>query len=165
MELPTAPFYRRWSFLLAGVIGVAAIVALLGWRGLQEVATPSTTATTVPVTTQVPPTTTEPEREFGSTSKPSLLLWEEEESTRSKVRSPLFRAPSVWRIEWAFDCSNFAADNGGNFKITGNGAFEQIDIQNVAIRANGTRTVRRGGNGHLFVETVCERWTVRVLSG
>ena len=25
MDLPNAPFYRRWSFILAGVIGLAAI--------------------------------------------------------------------------------------------------------------------------------------------
>jgi hypothetical protein len=30
MELPNAPFYRRWSFILASVIGLAAITALGG---------------------------------------------------------------------------------------------------------------------------------------
>jgi len=37
VDLPNAPFYRRWSFILAGVIGLAAITALLGWRGLAAV--------------------------------------------------------------------------------------------------------------------------------
>ena len=43
MDLPKAPFYRRWSVLLAGVIGLAAVAALVGWRGLQQLATPPTT--------------------------------------------------------------------------------------------------------------------------
>jgi hypothetical protein len=30
IELPNAPFYRRWSFILASVIGLAAITALGG---------------------------------------------------------------------------------------------------------------------------------------
>jgi hypothetical protein len=163
-ELPNTPFYRRWSFLLAGVIGVAAVAALVGWQGLQETGPPATTSTAVPPTTQVPPTTTEPAPSIEPTSKPADILWERRNSRASTVRSQGFKAASAWRIEWAFDCSNFADHGGGNFKITGDGAFEQVDIQNVAIRANGTRTIRRGGFGHLFVETVCERWTVRALS-
>ena len=165
MELPPTPFYRRWSFLLAGVIGVAAVTALLGWRGLTGADSSPTTLTTVPATTQPPPPTTEPPPSIEPTSKPDDILWERRDSRASSARSEEFRAPSAWRIEWAFDCSNFASHGGGNFKITGNGALEWIDIQNVAIRANGTQSYRRGGFGHLNVETVCERWTVRVLSG
>jgi hypothetical protein len=30
MDLPKAPFYRRWSVLLAGDIGPAAVTALSG---------------------------------------------------------------------------------------------------------------------------------------
>ena len=52
MQLPKAPFYRRWSVLLAGVIVLAAIVALLGWRGLQQVEEADP-----PTTTIAPPTT------------------------------------------------------------------------------------------------------------
>jgi hypothetical protein len=168
IQLPKAPFYRRWSVILAGVIGLAVIMAGLGWRGLQQVAAPNTTSTTVAVTTttvaEPDPATSEPPSSLGPTSKPDDVLWEELDSPASLRRSDGFRAPSVWRIEWSLDCSNFAQHGGGNFKITGDGAFEHIQIEKVAVRANGRKTFRRGGYGHLFVETVCDRWTVRVLT-
>jgi hypothetical protein len=50
MDLPNAPFYRRWSFTLAGVIGLAAIPALLGRRGLQDTDSPAATTTLPPTT-------------------------------------------------------------------------------------------------------------------
>ena len=166
MELPTAPFYRRWSVLLAGVIGLAAIVAFVGWRGLSDVATPETTVTSAPPSTTAPgavTTTTTPPTSYGPTSKPDDVLWHAE-GTGVK-RSPGFRAPDRWRIQWAFDCTNFERYGGGNFKITGDGAFERIDIQNVAIEATGTRRLISGGFGHLRVESVCDHWTVTVLAG
>jgi hypothetical protein len=168
MELPTAPFYRRWSVILAGVIGLAAIAGLVGWRGFTRVAEPSPTVTSAPPTTTVPgavTTTTTPPTSYGPTSKPAELLWHEESSEGGK-RSPGFRAPDRWRIQWAFDCTNFEKFGGGNFKITGDGAFEQqVQIENVAIEASGTRRFNRGGYGHLRVESVCDRWTVTVLAG
>jgi hypothetical protein len=162
---PDAPFYRRWSFLLAGVIGVAVIAALLGWQGFTDAGSSPTTVTTVPLTTQPPPPTTAPPPSNDSTSKPADILWEQRNSSASSVRSDGFRAPSVWRIVWAFDCSNFAEHGGGNFKITGNGAFQGIQIDAHDIRDNGIEPLTRGGFGHLNVETVCEQWTVRALSG
>jgi hypothetical protein len=166
MELPTAPFYRRWSVILAGVIGLAAIVAIVGWRGLSQVPRPDTTTTSSPPTTTVPgavTTTTTPPTSYGPTSKPAELLWSA--AGEGGERSPGFRAPDRWRIQWAFDCTNFERYGGGNFKITGDGAFEQIQIENVAIEASGTRRFTRGGYGHLRVESVCDRWTVTVLAG
>jgi hypothetical protein len=161
MKLPRPPFHRRWLFILASVIVLAAISALLGWRGLQQVASNPTTLTTVPSTTApAPPPTTGPPT---STTRPENLLWEEEGSDLG--RSPLIKAPSGWRIEWEFDCSNFEDLGGGNFKITGTGAFERIQIEHVAIRDSGTRRFIRGGIGHLRVESVCDWWTVRVLAG
>ena len=113
-----------------------------------------------------PPTTTQPETTIGPTSKPYDILWEELASEASTLRSEGFEAPPVWRIEWAFDCSNFGDYGGGNFKITGDGDFQQeIQIEKRAVRHNGTTPVRRGGFGHLYIETVCEQWTVRALSG
>ncbi|HET8789000.1 MAG TPA: hypothetical protein VFO47_09655 [Actinomycetes bacterium] len=163
---PNTPFYRRWSYLLAGVIGLAVVVALLGWRGFTEAGTSATTSTATPVTTVAPPTTTQPETTVGPTSKPYDILWEELASEASTLRSEGFEAPPVWRIEWAFDCSNFGDYGGGNFKITGDGDFQQeIQIEKRAVRYNGTTPVRRGGFGHLYIETVCEQWTVRALSG
>jgi hypothetical protein len=162
MDLPNAPFYRRWSFILAGVIGLAAITALLGWRGLQQVPEPA--ATTLPAATVLspPPSTTTP-TSIGPTSKPSDLLWEEEGSDVARSRE--FRAPDAWRIEWSFDCGNFKKYEGGNFKITGDGAFNDVDIQKFAVEGSGTKRYDRGGFGHLQVNSVCRRWHVRVLAG
>jgi hypothetical protein len=158
MELPDAPFYRRWSVLLAGIIGLAAIVAMLGWRGLQQVATPSTT-TTPPPTSVAPTTTTS--TSSSTTTEPDRVLWEEEGS--GVLRSPGFRAPGAWRIEWEYDCTGFG--ELGAFKITGGGAFERVDIQANELVGRGRRSFSQVGYGHLLVESVCERWKVTVLAG
>ena len=101
---------------------------------------------------------------YGPTSKPDDVLWRAQGTAGE--RSPGFRAPDRWRIQWAFDCTNFERYGGGNFKITGDGAFEQqVQIENVAIEASGTRRFARGGFGHLRVESVCDRWTVTVPAG
>ena len=164
MNLPNAPFYRRWPFILAGVIGLAAITALLGWRGLQEVDPPATTGTTVPATTVTSPTTTTPPPSMSTTSKPTAALWDIQ-SGKGAATSPGFRAPAAWRIVWSFDCSNFKKLGGGNFKITGTGAFDQVDIQALAVKDSGTDAFTRGGFGHLLVDSVCKRWSVTVLPG
>ena len=165
MELPNAPFYRRWSFILAGVIGLAAITALVGWRGLQQVDPPAAAVTTLPATTITGPTTTLPPSSIAPSSKPADVLWSREAKDVSTLMSEGFRAPSVWRIEWSFDCSNFKRYNGGNFKITGNGAFGQIQIQVFDIKASGTQTFNHGGYGRLLVDSVCKRWSVKALPG
>jgi hypothetical protein len=161
MQLPKAPFYRRWSVLLAGVIGLAAIVALLGWRGLQQVDEPAPT-TTAPTTTVVTSTTTTPATSVEPTSRPADVLWEMEGS--DVVRSPGFAAPAAWRIVWEYDCTGWGA-GGGNFKITGDGAFDLVDIQATNVRASGRRPFTRAGYGHLLVESVCDHWKVTVLAG
>ena len=163
MELPNVPFYRRWSFLLATVIGLAAIVGMLGWRGFQDVATPSTTtvpSTSIATTTT---TTTTPPTSSTSTSKPDRVLWQEEGT--GVVRSPGFEAPAVWRIEWEFDCSNFADLGTGGFKITGSDALNQVDIQATTLEGKGSRSFNKGGYGRLLVESVCDHWSVTVLAG
>jgi hypothetical protein len=166
MQLPNPPWYRRWSVILAGVIGLATITALLGLRGLQEAADPSPTsptqATVVASTTTTPPTTSRRSLESTSTTRGDGTLWERDGKDLGAATSPGFRAPSTWHIEWSFDCSNFRRYGGGNFKITGNGAFERIQIQEFDVEASGTRTFTRGGYGHLLVDSVCKRWHVRV---
>jgi hypothetical protein len=167
MQLPNPPWYRRWSVILAGVIGMAAIAAVFGLRGLEQVASPNTTATSQPPPTVVGSTTTVTETSLQqpqtATTRQPNVLWTE--TGHDVGKSPGIRAPGVWRIEWSFDCSNFKRYGAGNFKITGDGAFERIDIQRVAVKASGSQTVRRGGFGHLFVDSVCDRWTVTVLRG
>ena len=162
MSLPNPPWYRRWSFILAGVIGLAAITAIVGWRGLSRandaettVTTQTLVATTVPTTTTTPPTTREPTT---TTSRPPGVLWTETGSDATK--SAGFRAPGRWRIEWSFDCSNFRSLGGGNFKITGDGAFERVDIQRFAVEGRGRQVYSSGGFGHLLIDSVCKRWTV-----
>jgi hypothetical protein len=162
MELPKPPFYRRWSVLLAGVIGLAAITALLGWRGLQELGPPPTTTTASPTTIAAPTTTVAP-TSLEPTSKPADVLWSAEGS--DVRRSPGFRAPSAWRIEWEFDCSNFRDQGVGGFKITGGEAFVRVDIQANDLKGSGRKAFTQSGYGHLLVESVCQRWKVTVLSG
>jgi hypothetical protein len=165
MDLPNAPFYRRWSFILAGVIGLAAVTALVGWRGLQQVDPPATTASSLPATTTVTaPPATEPPTSV-ATSKPATALWSKDAEDLGATASPGFRAPSVWHIEWSFDCSNFKKLGGGNFKITGNGAFARIQIQEYGLKARRTQGFTRGGFGQLLVDSVCKRWSVRALPG
>jgi hypothetical protein len=163
MQLPNPPWYRRWSVILAGVIGLAAITALLGLRGLQGV---DPLATTAPPPTVVDPTTVPPttaRQPPATTTRARDLLWSKTGS--DGATSPGINAPAVWRLEWRVDCSNFKQYDGGNFKITGDGAFERVDIQLVEIEASGSRTFTRGGYGHLTVDSVCDRWTVTVLRG
>ena len=162
MELPKPPFYRRWSVLLAGVIGLAAITALLGWRGLQDLGPPPTTTTASP-TTIAAPTTTVPPTSFGPTSKPADVLWAAEGS--DVRRSPGFRAPSAWRIEWEYDCTNFRELGAAGFKITGGEAFVRVDIQANELKGSGRKAFTQSGYGHLLVESVCQRWKVTVVSG
>jgi hypothetical protein len=161
MLLPNPPWYRRWKVILAGVIGLAAITALLGLRGLQAASEdPSPTGQpppTVATTTTVPPTSTT-EAPTTTTRVPGLL-WHEEGHDSEK--SPAIRADGAWRIEWRFDCSNFTAGTG-NFKITGADAFEDVEIQKDGERGSGSRRFPRGGFGHLFVSSVCDYWSVTV---
>jgi hypothetical protein len=164
MELPNPPWYRRWSVILAGVIVLSAGVATAGLRGLQGVAKPGPTVTTLASTTTVtsttaaaPTTTRRPQSTLAAD-----VLWTDTGSDNGKSRG--FRAPPAWHIEWNFDCSNFKAHGAGNFKITGDGAFEDIQIQEVDIQASGSRTYRLSGYGHLLVESVCDRWTVTAVA-
>ena len=165
MELPNAPFYRRWSFILASVIGLAAITALVGWRGLQQVDPPAAAVTTLPATTITGPTTTLPPSSIAPSSKPADVLWSQEAKGVSTLMSEGFRAPSVWRIDWSFDCCNFKRLGGGNFKITGTGVFGRVDVQAYDVKANGSKTFSRAGFGHLQVDSVCRSWRVTVLPG
>jgi hypothetical protein len=159
---PSPPWYRRWSAILAGVIVLAAFAALLGWRGLQQVASPS--PTTPPATTSAAESPTDPTSATQpaptSSRETPNVLWREEGSDTH--RSRLFRAPGRWRIIWEFDCSNFPGGQG-NFKLTGEGAFDQILIQAFDDQAEGSQPVRGGGSGRLVITSVCDHWEVQAV--
>jgi len=163
MELPNPPWYRRWSVLLAGVIGVAAVAALfgvLGFRGADPgpdlpILAPTTTVTTIAV---APPTTTS----RPPATEPDGILWHE--TGHDNGKSPGIRTESAWHIDWSFDCSNFKSHGAGNFKITGDSDFNGIDIQSVEIEDSGSHSYRVRGYGHLVVESVCDRWTVTAVA-
>jgi hypothetical protein len=168
MQLPNPPWYRRWSVILAGVIGLAVITAMLGLRGLQQVASPSTTGsgptpTTVvdPTTTTTPPTSLQPPET--TTTLEAGELWRM--VGHDGAKSPGIEVPGAWRIEWSFDCTNFKKFGAGSFKITGDGAFKRVEIQWDAIKHSGSNRFRGGGFGHLAVDSVCDHWTVSVRRG
>lgn len=164
MQLPNPPWYRRWSAILAGVIVLAALTAMLGWRGLQQATDPATATPTVPTTTVPEPSTTTsstvPPAPTTTRATPGVL-WEMQGSDTH--RGELFRAPANWRIVWSFDCSNFARYKGGNFKLSGQGAFDRVLIQKFDVKASGTRSVTRGGFGSLEITSVCDSWTVKAF--
>jgi hypothetical protein len=164
MELPNPPWYRRWSVILAGVIVLSAGVAAAGLRGLQVAGSTGTTVTTQAATTTVTSTTV---AEATTTRRPqstlaSDVLWTKTGSDNGKSR--LFRAPPAWHLEWNFNCSDFNKVEGGNFKITGDGAFEDVLVQEFDVQAGGSRTYRGSGYGHLLIESVCGRWTVTAVA-
>ena len=158
---PSPPWYRRWSAILAGVIVLAAFAALLGWRGLQQVASPSPTTPPAPTSTVDPPSPTSASLPAPTSSRETPeVLWRAEGSDTQ--RSRLFRAPERWRIIWEFDCSSFPGGQG-NFKLTGEGAFEQVLIQAFDDEAEGSQPVRGGGSGRLVITSVCDHWEVQAV--
>jgi hypothetical protein len=160
--LPNSPWYRQWSVILAGVIVLAAIAALLGWRGLQQVAQPSPTSTSTATTVAEPATArTSTTRPATTTSRQTPnLLWRQEGSDTHRGRA--FRAPDRWRIIWSFDCSDFLGGQG-NFKLTGEGDFDHVMIQAFEDEDEGSLSVRGGGLGRLVITSVCERWEVQAV--
>jgi hypothetical protein len=149
--------YRRmWLRILAvAVVAVGVAGAVLGWQLGQPPASPARdrTAATPPPT--VSPSLTTAKQERG-------VLWQQTGS--EPVARGWFSAPGRWRIVWSFDCQNFAAYGGGNFKLSGGGSFEQVSVQRFAVRANGTELVTGGGRGNLVIESVCARWTVKAIA-
>jgi hypothetical protein len=164
LQLPNPPWYRRWSVILAVVVGLAAVAALLGFRGLRGLDPPAPTGVSPPPATSVAPTTVPPT----STTRPPTtttlepgVLWRK--IGHDVVKSPGIRTQGAFRIEWSFDCSNFKKYGSGNFKITGDGAFDRVEIQRAELKDSGGQTYPRGGFGHLTVSSVCDHWTVTVL--
>jgi hypothetical protein len=74
-----------------------------------------------------------------------------------------FAAPGRWRVLWSFNCRSFANYGGGNFKLSGAGAFAGVSVQRV-----GSGTGRPAGHwwrpGRLIIESVCDRWMVKAVA-
>lgn len=77
----------------------------------------------------------------------------------------LFDAPGSWRISWSFSCQKFAMYGGGNFKLSGDGDFQDVSLQRFGVRGGGTLKVTGGGRGRLVIESVCDRWAVKAAAG
>ena len=90
------------------------------------------------------------------------VLWQRRESAGSV--SGRFAAPSRWRVVWSFNCRSFAKYGGGNFKLSGAGAFAEVSVQRVGVRGRGVLRVTGGGRGRLRIESVCDRWTVKAVA-
>jgi hypothetical protein len=170
VELPKPPWYRRFGviFLAANLVVaallVAAVVAL--WpRAAQRPGAPATTARVGPQAEQLVPGGPEPTTVLPTSTRARLesgVLWQQQGSAGSVVGR--FDAPGRWRVVWSFNCHSFAKYGGGNFKLSGAGAFAGVSVQRVGVRGRGVLPVSGGGRGRLIVESVCDRWMVKAVA-
>jgi hypothetical protein len=170
VELPKPPWYRRFGvvFLAANLVVaavlVAAVVAL--WpRAAQRPGAPATTAGVGPQAGQLLPEGPEPATVLPTSTRAHLapgVLWQRRGSTGSVVGR--FVAPGRWRVVWSFNCQSFAKYGGGNFKLSGAGAFAGVSVQRFGVRGRGVLPVGGGGRGRLTIESVCDRWTVKAVA-
>ena len=164
------PFYLRMWFIMvvvtvlfAGVVGATAV--LLWPQDQQFGAAVETTPkvesaparaawsqATGPPARRPTPTTTTLRRG---------VLWQR--SGSGSADGDRFVAPGRWRLEWSFYCQGFARYGGGNFKISGDGAFQAVSVQAFAVRGRGSRWVTGGGPGRLRIESVCDRWMLTAV--
>jgi hypothetical protein len=162
LELPKPPWYQRiwvWGCILGIMVALVTAGAVVGLRQLQSAAAPTTVTAPRPAPTE--PEVSEVTRP--ATSRPRTgVLWQKSGSDIHFGTS--FRAPARWRIVWSFNCQNFASHGGGNFKITGEGDFEAVSVEEFAVKASGTEQMTVPGRGRLIVSSVCDRWTVRAIA-
>ena len=169
VELPKPPWYRRFGVvvlaanLVVAAVLVAAVVAL--WpRAAPRPGAPATTAGVGPQAEQVLPQGPEPATILPTSTRARLapgVLWQQQGSAGSVVGR--FHAPGRWRVLWSFNCQSFARYGGGNFKLSGTGAFTGVSVQRVGVRGRGVLPVTGGGRGRLTIESVCDRWTVKAV--
>lgn len=172
MELPKPPWYRRFGvlFLAASLLVAAVLVGAVVALWPPTAPRPGQPATTVAVASQpdqVGPKGTGPATILPSSTtarRESDVLWQGR-GRDAAVGEP-FQAPGRWRIRWSFDCENFAAYGGGNFKLSGagSGAFDKVAVQRFGVRGRGSLLVTGGGRGRLIVESVCDRWVVKAVA-
>ena len=170
VEVPKPPWYRRFGvvFLAANLVVAAvlvvAVVAL--WpRAAQRPGAPAPTAGVGRHAEQVVPGGPEPAAVLPTSTRARLapgVLWQGRGSAGSG--SGRFAAPGRWRVVWSFNCQSFAKYGGGNFKLSGAGAFTGVSVQRVGVRGRGVLPVTGGGRGRLTIESVCDRWMVRAVA-
>jgi len=170
VEVPKPSWYRRFGvvFLAANLVGaavlVAAVVAL--WpRAAPRPGAPATTAGVGAQAEQVVPEGPEPATVLPTSTRARPepgVLWQQGGSAGSV--SGRFAAPGRWRVLWTFNCRSFAKYGGGNFKLSGAGAFAGVSVQRVGVRGRGVLRVSGGGRGRLIIESVCDRWTVKAVA-
>ena len=170
MELPKPPWYRRFGvlFLAANLVVAAVLVAALValWpRAAKRPGAPATTAGVGPQAGQLLPEGSGPAAILPPSTRARLapgVLWQQQGS--AGTAGGRFAAPGRWRVLWSFNCQSFAKYGGGNFKLSGAGAFAGVSVQRVGVRGRGVLPVTGGGRGRLTVESVCDRWTVKAVA-
>ena len=169
MELPKPPWYRRFGvvFLVANLVVAAVLVAAVVALWPPAAQQPGDPATTVAMGSQ--PTQVGPDDAASATILPSTtarrepgVLWQRR--GRDAEVGERFQSPGRWRVVWSFDCRNFARYGGGNFKLSGGGAFNRVAVQRFGVRGHGSLPVTGGGRGRLIVESVCDRWAVKAVA-
>ena len=170
MELPKLPWYRRFGvlFLAANLLVAAVLVGVVValWPPTaQRPGQPATTVASQPG--QVGPKDAGPATVLSSSTTAGRepgVLWQQR--GRDAAVGEWFQAPGRWRIRWFFDCQNFAAYGGGNFKLSGDGsgAFDKVAVQRFGVRGRGSVLVTGGGRGRLSIESVCDRWVVKAVA-
>jgi hypothetical protein len=170
VELPKPPWYHRFGVvfvaanLVVAAVLVAAVVAL--WpRAAQRPGAPATTAGVGPHAEQLVPGGPEPAAVLPTSTRARLapgVLWQQRGSAGSV--GGRFDAPGRWRVVWSFSCQSFAKYGGGNFKLSGAGAFAEVSVQRVGVRGRGVLQVSGGGRGRLTIESVCDRWMVKAVA-
>jgi len=170
VEVPKPPWYRRFGvvFLAANLVVAAVLVVAvvaLWLRAAQRPGAPAPTAGVGRHAEQVVPGGPEPAAVLPTSTRARLapgVLWQGRGSAGSW--SGRFAAPGRWRVVWSFNCQSFAKYGGGNFKLSGAGAFAGVSVQRVGVRGRGVLPVTGGGRGRLTIESVCDRWMVRAVA-
>jgi hypothetical protein len=171
VEVPKPPWYHRFGvvFLAANLavaaVLVVAVVALWPRAAAQRPDAPATTAGLEPRAEQVLPEGPEPAAILPTSTRARLapgVLWQQRGSAGSV--GGRFAAPGRWRVLWSFNCRSFAKYGGGNFKLSGAGAFAGVSVQRVGVGGRGVLEVSGGGRGHLTIESVCDRWMVKAVA-
>jgi len=171
VELPKPPWYRRFGviFVAANLVVVAAVlvaaVVALWPRAAQRPVAPATTVGVGPHAEPVVPQGSEPATILTASTRARLapgVLWQQRGSVGSVVGR--FDAPGRWRVVWSFNCQSFAKYGGGNFKLSGAGAFAEVSVQRFGVRGWGVLQVSGGGRGRLTIESVCDRWMVKAVA-